>query len=120
MRGYGSLLMLNELMKRVMKKELEESRPGGPYKSSFAPYESGPADVQARSETSSVSDAPTASRATRMVDEQIASLEQAKASTSRNEPADHTEPKSEAKCDVRTGYLPCHYFDYICGTSTGG
>ena len=31
------------------------------------------------------------------------------------------EEKAEARArDVRNKYLPCHYFDYIGGTSTGG
>jgi hypothetical protein len=35
--------------------------------------------------------------------------------------ADHDQPATElAGNSLWTGYLPCHYFDYIFGTSTGG
>lgn len=32
--------------------------------------------------------------------------------------ADQAEPRCRALSRTRR-YLPCHYFDYICGTSTG-
>lgn len=34
--------------------------------------------------------------------------------------ANLTEDGGTANADDLTGYLPCHYFDYIGGTSTGG
>jgi hypothetical protein len=33
---------------------------------------------------------------------------------------DMTEPGEAQSMEEATGYLPCHYFDYIAGTSTGG
>ena len=98
--------MLQELMKKVGEKEMEEKRQGGAYQSSFAPYD--PPKSKVKSRRPSASD-----------DIETVSPEAPEVQSPRST-ADDGKSKSKSKPDDRLGYLPCHYFDYICGTSTGG
>lgn len=85
--------MLKVLMEKVEELEKKEGREGGQHFSSFANGSPGgrPALVARSTEPTDPSQANTFS------DELIVSLKPS-----------------------LSGYLPCHYFDYIGGTSTGG
>lgn len=83
MRGYGSLLMLQVLMKAIRDIEQESAQPGGTHFTSFCPLEELDASVE-----------PV--------------------------PRDHSPTADDTLEPSIANYLPCHYFDYIGGTSTGG
>lgn len=104
MRGYGSLLMLQVLMHAIKKLELTAEEP---HSSSFCPYEPS-MHVSAHATNGAPEDPGQRAR----TDTRTSAV----ATPSRSpSPAD-----SQLKPSVTDVYLPCHYFDYIGGTSTGG
>lgn len=95
-RGYGSLLILKELMRRI---GLEERRVDSRVESSFYPGVYKPRAAVAASDgrpgttnshTQDIVGTPT------------------------------TDAEGEIILEESDLYLPCHYFNYIGGTSTGG
>ncbi|KAL8957751.1 MAG: hypothetical protein Q9193_005056 [Seirophora villosa] len=96
-RGYGSLLILQELMNKIGDEEKRhdvlDGQPGKT-ESSFAPGLYKPQRRRTTSDSSLIDDDPTTATNTSRSD--IKSL-----------------PNSSL-------FLPCHYFDYAVGTSTGG
>jgi hypothetical protein len=95
--------MLQRLMRRVKELESDANRADGAHKSSFDPYP--PPESKARMDR-------TATELTNHSNNNNNSGQQ-KNSIFSDELKDSLKPKF-------SGYLPCHYFDYIGGTSTGG
>lgn len=89
-RGYGSLLILGALMEKV---GIEERRMDPAIKSSFSPCMYKPTKIGFRTPY------------TKNVESFEASVV--------------AETNSEGLCNDSL-FLPCHYFDYGAGTSTGG
>ncbi|KAH8597305.1 acyl transferase/acyl hydrolase/lysophospholipase [Bisporella sp. PMI_857] len=112
-RGFASLCMLKNLMSAIERIEKEEP---DPHDSSFHP-EVTPNPARA-----------TNGSAVRLVTEAEPSGNPIRARTTssfrfKRVPSDmqpNSIPLSEACLHVEDGYLPCHYFDYIGGTSAGG
>ncbi|KAI1774593.1 acyl transferase/acyl hydrolase/lysophospholipase [Hypoxylon cercidicola] len=101
-RGYSSLLVLKCLMTEIRKIEQQYDR--GIQSSKAYPWrtrQTPPTDVPA-SETAPADEAAPANE---------------KTSAGEATPADETAPADEPDLNR---FLPCHYFDYIAGTSTGG
>ncbi|ORY16706.1 acyl transferase/acyl hydrolase/lysophospholipase [Clohesyomyces aquaticus] len=110
-RGYASLWMLKILMDKV--KEVEENHANGPHESSFCPRISetkgrGNGDAGASAE-------PTNMGARRK--RTLTTLDKDGSQVRRERGASNS---PDAPRPSTKGYLPCHYFDYIGGTSTGG
>ena len=91
-RGYGSLLILQDLMNKIG--DLEKSLGGPEAESSFAPRDYRPTDTGS---TTSLRSGPT----------------------SPVEP-DEVGPTPTNGLPNSSLFLPCHYFNYAAGTSTGG
>ena len=89
-RGYSSLLILRELMTQIA--ALEQN------------------DPQARC---SVSPLPMRHRP-------LGALTQSRSSTTKSRFLESPQPEQSGPTRASSHYLPCHYFDYIAGTSTGG
>lgn len=95
-RGYGSLLILKELMRRI---GLEERRIDSRAESSFYPGVYKPRAADAASD--------------------------GRPGTASSHPQDivgtpTTDAEGKNILDESDLYLPCHYFNYLGGTSTGG
>lgn len=107
-------------MRRVEEKEKEADRGRQPHDSSFAPYPQPLAKPRSgRSQDRSNDTTPRRSRSrshrrsgdsTPVVREDV----QQDTAGENDVPVDPLSPND------REGYYPCHYFDYIGGTSTGG
>ena len=115
--------MLRTLMERVEEKEKETNRRGGSYDSSFAPYiHLGKKNVSRRNSLSEDTSAPHMSESTSSAMTSTLPPPKVKATWGfmfgKNIPTG--EDKTEVLKPTSSGYLPCHYFDYIGGTSTGG
>jgi len=104
-RGYSSLLILQSLMAEIAKVEQQTIPPAT---SSASPYlfDSDEANAGGAS-TRTPSMHHSASVKQRELPQAL-SLRRVK-----------SEPSAKPRKDS-SQYLPCHYFDYICGTSTGG
>lgn len=89
-RGYSSLLILRELMREVA--ALEQKDP--PARCSVSPL--------CMRNRPSTTIGPTRS------------------STVRLRPTESPQSEEEGPARASSHYLPCHYFDYVAGTSTGG
>jgi hypothetical protein len=106
-RGYGSLLMLQVLMDEIKAIEQSETQP---HESSFCPYE-----LPMRS--------PSHSNPQAMDGRSVDAGQRARPETRTSAGVSSSRSPSPADSQLRpslSGYLPCHYFDYIGGTSTGG
>ena len=99
-KGLGSLLMLRELMNKIG--DEERSRGGPEAESSFAPHPYRPMLNQS-SHTDADIDTPLSPSS----------------NGSPIEP-DDTVPTPTHEVPDSSLFLPCHYFDYAAGTSTGG
>jgi hypothetical protein len=90
-RGYSSLIILRRLMRKIEKIETEDSH----IRSSYAPEDYSPC-INNKTRKTASSKSGT-------------SLSNGKAC-----------PQSAPPCGECCRFLPCHYFDYVGGTSTGG
>ncbi|KAF4625720.1 hypothetical protein G7Y89_g12444 [Cudoniella acicularis] len=122
-RGYASLLMVKFLMDAVAR--IEKDYPDEPHDTSFMPrveQESPPngtanhpnghaAEPPAALPTARTNSAPRGGIFWRRRTNEDSLAEQ----TTDNDPEN-----TNGNTVHGTGYLPCHYFDYITGTSTGG
>lgn len=122
-RGYASLWILKVLMDTIA--SLEQKHPEGPHESSFCPRPDSargknPQQIAAGSEASTAD--ATASVPIRKLTGRSSNgwgLFKRKDSTPMElQPAVESNT-TEERLEL-SGYLPCHYFDYIFGTSTGG
>jgi len=110
-RGYGSLLMLQVLMKKVEDIEKSTTQPGGSHESSFCPYDA-PKSVPNGDYGQATNGTPVEAGRTGRTN--------TKNSTVRLNSRSPTVAVNPQLTPSLSGYLPCHYFDYIGGTSTGG
>ena len=94
-RGYGSLLILKELMRRI---GMEEKRLDSQVESSFHPGGYKP--------RAAVDTGDGHSRTSGQGPDIVSTVT--------------TNQEGQSILDEGDLYLPCHYFNYICGTSTGG
>lgn len=97
-RGYGSLLILRDLMSKIGDEERRIDREDGPAHSSFSPFPYKPISRVVESTSESYHSRNR--------------FEDSDAGLYNASPTDGL-PHSSL-------YLPCHYFTYIAGTSTGG
>jgi len=119
-RGYGSLLMLGYLMREVQNLEESGDLVGGEHKSSF--------DPRAIPSNNYQDDAPgelNAARAPKLGGMQtIPTIPVARSRFIPFKKKYLPGPQKQGLGDLLkpswNGYYPCHYFDYIGGTSTGG
>jgi hypothetical protein len=117
-KGYASLLILRELMRIIARKEREHREP---HSSSFAPWSNGPS-VPSQAPSRAPIEPPITPQ-TPMA-ESDGAQPRSRTSTIRKiltmrRGSGH--PEQEMPPETSTeGYLPCHYFDFIVGTSTGG
>lgn len=121
-RGFASLLMLQKLMESIAKLEQSDVIPPGisgidwePHESSFGPNP--PVTLQNRRQTTHTSiQEPYGDPVERSGSGFL--------STRRNGngiDANVRRERTYNELQTHTGkYLPCHYFDYVGGTSTGG
>lgn len=106
-RGYASLWMLKLLMDEIGK--IERNDPVSPHKSSFCPTIPAPEPERNAEGTQSIRPENTGIQTRTSTTDGAEITPQGGASS------------YVADAPLRTeGYLPCHYFDYIAGTSTGG
>ena len=114
--------MLRTLMERVEEKEKETDRQGGSCDSSFAPYHLGKKNGSLRNSSPEDTSVPHMSESTSSAMTNTLSPPKVKATWGfmfgKNIPTE--EDRTEVLKPTYSGYLPCHYFDYIGGTSTGG
>lgn len=96
-RGYGSLLILHDLMNKI-----------GDYEKSLGATESSFAPCDYRPTTKSSSETNTGSAESSPSSQLDVPDADAVVATSSHELSNHSL------------FLPCHYFDYAAGTSTGG
>jgi hypothetical protein len=124
-KGYGSLLMLRELMREIQTLEEDANRPDSPHETSFRPFPAlakGP-DVDAdqgpqRRESTWTPETLIPTRAATKMPLRRSKLrffrkKKQLVAVQETRDGDFLKP-------TWSGYLPCHYFDYIGGTSTGG
>ena len=100
MRGLGSLLILQDLMNKIG--DLEKSLGGPEAESSFAPCAYRPMLNRSSHTNTDIDTLPSPSD-----------------NESPIEPDDII-PTPTYKVPNSSLFLPCHYFDYAAGTSTGG
>ncbi len=108
-RGYGSLLILRELMNRIG----DEEKRLGHTESSFAPY-----DYKPTSENPTIGDDESMS-ARSLTPFKPFNPANLSGSTDRSTSGLHR-PQHTVDPDHSRFFLPCHYFTYAAGTSTGG
>ena len=111
MRGYGSLLMLQVLMEEIEVIEQSTEKHGGRHASSFCPYDA-PKPVPNGDSARAANGTPVEAGRRGRTDTKNSAI----APNSRS-------PSAAVNIQLTpslSGYLPCHYFDYIGGTSTGG
>jgi hypothetical protein len=99
--------MLKKLMEEVERLERIPDQEGGPHNNSFAPYPPPKENPSGRTATDSNEDATAT--ATETPNSPPVAL-----------PSSESPVLEELLRPSLTGFLPCHYFDYIGGTSTGG
>jgi hypothetical protein len=90
-------------------KEIEKNYAGAPHNSSFCPIISAPERDDSTNEINPSDPRSLGVRGRILTRDGAEVTTQSGASSSIGESTQRTE-----------GYLPCHYFDYIAGTSTGG
>jgi hypothetical protein len=122
-RGYASLWILKVLMDTVA--SLEQNHPEGPHESSFCPR---PDSARGENSTrvavgsqASTVDAPTSAptrKTTRASSNGWGLFKRKDSAPMELQPTEESNTTEERP--ELSGYLPCHYFDYIFGTSTGG
>jgi len=108
--------MLKILMDAIEKIEKEHE---DPHESSFWPYVEEDHTMNGTIESSSNDSAePTALQSRVQTTSTLTTLRNGfKRRTNELVPPNSNTP---SECGKYEGYLPCHYFDYIAGTSTGG
>jgi hypothetical protein len=120
-KGYGSLLILRYLMREIQRLEEDTRTEGGVHPSSFHPFSIKNAITE---ETSGELRPGATDLGMEMGGQQ--EIPNIPAVRSRRFPwRKKVEPATEENLKELLkpkweGYLPCHYFDYIGGTSTGG
>ncbi|KAH0537477.1 hypothetical protein FGG08_005740 [Glutinoglossum americanum] len=90
-RGYSSLLVVRRLMTEIMREEKDHGESAG---TSYHPLDYVPSR-----------------------DNSISIEKQGNQNGSGKKPLS---PEEQTEREERSKYLPCHYFDYVGGTSTGG
>jgi len=125
-------LILNELMKVIARKEQEHEEP---HNSSFAPWSDGPSMSESSSQAPSAyrqtpkraqtEPCPTATFLEKTNGFTVSPPSKLKTFTLWRMPTmrrNSSQPvEVESHSELRTNrYLPCHYFDFVVGTSTGG
>lgn len=116
-KGYGSLLMLQALMDKIHELEQEEAHDSSVHSSSFDPYPQ--PEKKIRSHTVSRSNSDRGGDRTPTRKETIGQGVSQTLSFPKRAKGEVVFPEEKLK-PAYLGYLPCHYFDYIGGTSTGG
>lgn len=135
-RGYSSLLVIQKLMDYIVAEELEQHKRDGSYEngneelfqaerfSSYdpLPFPSDPSVIESSDSDDDLKEIEYEDFIIRrwLSKRRKAKFESIRERTSGSEMNGEKGNHRAVARTLRSKYLPCHYFDYMCGTSTGG